>query len=376
MARTFSLILATLLMMFPQIAETIYSPALSDISHHFAVSPELAAQTLSLYFLAFAVGVVVWGRMCDVYGRRPTMMAGLLIYAIASLIALCVNNFNAILLARMLAAFGAAVGSVVTQTMLRDLFKGLQLAQVFSLMGIALAISPAIGMYSGSLLSSHFGYQGVFTGLFVLALVLLIWAFLALPETKQAKEAAAAPLLATAKIMLKDLQIWQVAFLVASFNICLFAYYSLAPFMFEQLGLSTRLFGYTGLILAMGAGVGSILNKHLLKHGAHSHQLVLLASVLTILGGIGVSLLQHSSLFVLPMLLVVTGFGIAIPNILSSALHAYQDRTGTAGALLGLLYYLLIGSGLTLAGWSQSLGSVILICGSLATLISMQRSST
>lgn len=42
--------LLTLLIMFPQLVETIYSPALPDIARSFQVSSERAAQTLSVYF--------------------------------------------------------------------------------------------------------------------------------------------------------------------------------------------------------------------------------------------------------------------------------------------------------------------------------------
>ena len=59
------------LMMFPQIVETIYSPVLTHIASQFRVSEGQASQTLSVYFLAFAAGVVCWGRLCDLVGRRP-----------------------------------------------------------------------------------------------------------------------------------------------------------------------------------------------------------------------------------------------------------------------------------------------------------------
>lgn len=48
------------LMMFPQIVETIYSPVLTHIASQFRVSEGQASQTLSVYFLAFAAGVVYW----------------------------------------------------------------------------------------------------------------------------------------------------------------------------------------------------------------------------------------------------------------------------------------------------------------------------
>lgn len=160
MQRKLTLTLATSMMMFPQVVETIYSPALTHIAHGFRVSAEMAAQTLSCYFFAFALGVVVWGRMCDVIGRRPTILAGLTLYLLASLVALFSGSFSMLLAARVLAAFGAAVGSVGTQTAIRDRFDGYELARVFSVMGIAMAISPAVGVLSGAVLTHYWGYQG------------------------------------------------------------------------------------------------------------------------------------------------------------------------------------------------------------------------
>nr|WP_217450977.1 MFS transporter [Candidatus Hamiltonella defensa] len=60
--------LLILLIMFPQLVQTIYSPALPDIASSFRVSSEQAAQTLSVYFVSFAIGVVLWGWLSDRIG--------------------------------------------------------------------------------------------------------------------------------------------------------------------------------------------------------------------------------------------------------------------------------------------------------------------
>lgn len=332
------LVLAVALLMFPQIAQTLYSPALADIGQAFGVGPEAAGQTLSVYFLAFAFGVVVWGRLCDRFGRRPVMLAGLTLYGVATALALGVGSFNGLLMAQALAAFGAAVGSVVTQTVLRDRFSGAELAQVFSVVGIALAASPAIGLFSGAGLVQHFGYRGVLAGLLLLALTLCAWCLWSLPETRPASLPTAS-LRGTLGLMLKDASLWRSVGLVAAFNIALFSYYSLGPFVFQRLGLSAEQFGYSGVLLALGSALGAWLNKGLLKRGAGSEQLVLAAGGVMLVGSVMVVLLQERWLFVLPMLLVVMAFGVAIPNVLGAALTAYRDRLGTAGALFGLLYY-------------------------------------
>ncbi|KMT52692.1 MFS transporter [Pseudomonas fildesensis] len=361
------LVLAVALLMFPQLAQTLYSPALGDIGQAFAVGPERAGQTLSVYFLAFALGVVVWGRLCDRLGRRPVMLAGLAICACASALALNVSTFNGLLLAQAVAAFGAAVGSVVTQTVLRDRFEGAELAQVFSVMGIALAASPAIGLFSGATLVQHFGYRGMLAGLLLLALVLWGWCLWALPETRPASVSSAS-LGETFGLMLRDMQVWRSVGLVAAFNIALFSYYSVG-----QRGLSTVEFGYSGVLLALGSGMGAWLNKLLLKRGLRSEQLVLTAAGIAVLGSLLVLALQDSWLFVWPMLLVVLAFGMAIPNVLGAALVAYPDRLGTAAAVFGLLYYLVIGGGLALVAWAQELGWSLLVCGLAALWLAAPR---
>jgi len=84
MPRTIGLPLASVLAMFPQIVEAVYSTALPDIQHRFAVSATNASQTLSLFFVAFAVGIVFWGQLSDRTGRRPAMLMGLLIFGTAA----------------------------------------------------------------------------------------------------------------------------------------------------------------------------------------------------------------------------------------------------------------------------------------------------
>ncbi|MEN9532438.1 MAG: hypothetical protein RIQ83_1662 [Pseudomonadota bacterium] len=362
------------LMMFPQIVETIYSPVLTQIATQFRVSDGQASQTLSVYFLAFAVGVVCWGRLCDLIGRRPAMLAGLLTYGVGTLLALLANQFETLLLARVISAFGAAVGSVVTQTMLRDCYQGSELARVFSVMGIALSLSPVLGLVSGGLLAEQFGYLGVFSGLLLLALILGGIARWRLPETRPVITTRVA-LWPLACRMVRDGGLWCCAVLVALFNTMLFGYYSLAPFLFAELGLSAREFGYSGLVLALATLIGSLLNKHLLGRGWQPSSLVRLACVLALVAGLLVWTSQDSLWFLLPMMGVVVAFGIAIPNVLSQALLGYREVAGSAGALFGLAYYLLLSLGLALAATLQDLGMLLLGCGLVAVLCSGRRST-
>ncbi|BER96595.1 multidrug efflux MFS transporter EmrD-3 [Vibrio cholerae] len=368
-----SLWLMVIMLMFPQIVETIYSPVLGSIARSFSVSDAQAAQTLSVYFLAFALGVVIWGVLADKWGRRPTMLVGLLIYGSATFIAMQTDSFTILMLARVFSAFGIAVGSVVTQTILRDVFSGHDLRRVFSLMGIGISISPVLGMLLGGQLAFAGGHQLVFLALFFIALVLFVYNLCQLPETQQVKPKIALGYLVAR--MFKDRQVLLSALLVALYNVALFSYYQLGAFIFSDLGLDAEQFGYSGIALGLGSLIGSFLNKTLLAKQVPQRALLLLAALLLIMGTIGVSLTLDSIGFVAAMILVVIAYGMAIPNILSTALVEYKSQAGSAGALFGLLYYLLIGSGLALTGLVQHLGVVLLMCAGITLLATLARSS-
>ncbi|MBH2888009.1 MFS transporter [Serratia marcescens] len=361
-----SLPLLVTAIMTPQLLETLYSPALTAIRSDFGVSAAQAGQTLSIYFFAFALGVAFWGAFCDRFGRRPAMLAGLALYLVGAGLALLSGSFTLLLAARALIAFGAAVGSIVTQTMLRDVYQGPALGRMFALVGIALSISPLRGMFAGGALVAWGGSAAIFTAQAAWARARLLWSYGTLPETRRRQTAtAAAPGIALTAI-LRDRHIWCSALLVASFNIMVFSYFSLAPFMFERLGLNSQKFGYSGVMLALGSLAGALLNRHLLARGVSAKHQILLGGLLAVASGVALFWWQHSLWMLLPCALVMLAFGLAIPNVLSQALSRYRQQLGTAGALFGLLYYLLIGLGLTIAARGQDLAATLLLCGLLS----------
>ena len=282
--------LIVVLMMFPQIIETIYSPVLPHLASYFSVPMTTATQTLSVYFVAFALGVVVWGRMADIIGRRNTMLLGLVIYGLGSLLAISAQHFSVIL-------FGVSL--------------------------------------------------------------------LTLPETKP-ELIQKTSFVSVLSVMSKDYGIWKSAILVACFNIMMFSYYSLAPFIFDKLAMTSMEFGYSGGVLALASVIGSVINRYLLSKNMKADKLVFYAVLFSIIGSIGVYLLQDGLWFLIPLMLIVIGFGMAIPNILSTALVNYKHQAGTAGAILGLFYYLMIGTGLGIAGMVGDLGAVLIMTSLLA----------
>ena len=147
-----SLPLLVIAIMTPQIPETLYSPALTAIRSDFGISAAQAGQTLSIYFFAFALGVAFGEPSAIDSAAVRRCWPALALYLVGAGIALLSGNFTLLLAARALIAFGAAVGSIVTQTMLRDVYQGPALGRMFALVGIALSISPLLGMFAGGAL--------------------------------------------------------------------------------------------------------------------------------------------------------------------------------------------------------------------------------
>ncbi|OPC05220.1 MFS transporter [Elizabethkingia ursingii] len=378
MKKTNALWILILLVMFPQFVETIYSPALPLIAREFGVNEETATLTISFYFIAFAAGVIFWGIQCDRIGRKKSMIYGLLSYSAGTILALISKSFEILLLARIISAFGIAVGSVVTQTILRDLYDKEQIGKAFSFVGIGLSISPVIGMLTGSVISSSFGYMGIFGLLFILAIILILLSQQNLAETvtpnKHVNIKTSIQLL---KKMLHDRYIWRDSILVMSFNVMLFSYYSLAPFIFKKEGFSTTDFGYSGFILATGTLIGALVNKRLIKKGFGSETLIRTGTFIAFIAAIIVGVLEEKIWFLIPFCFIVMAYGIAIPNILSTALFRYKNETGSAGAVFGLIYYILIGLGLVATGLIQNLGfSLIAFSGIALVTILLLRKDT
>ncbi len=128
-------------------------------------------------------------------------------------------------------------------------------------------------------------------------------------------------------------------------------------------------------MLALATLVGSLLNKHLLGRGWLPSSLIRLACALALVAGLLVWATEASLWFLLPMMGIVVAFGLAIPNMLSQALLAYREVAGSAGALFGLGYYLLLSLGLAVAARLQDLGLLLSGCGLLVLLCSGRRST-
>ncbi|MCU6707992.1 multidrug effflux MFS transporter [Paenibacillus sp. J5C_2022] len=345
-----SLLLVIILIGFPQISETIYTPSLPGIADSLHASGNTIQLTLSIYFLGFAVGVFCWGRLSDAIGRRPALLWGILVYGAGSLGCFLSSSPEWLLACRFIQAFGASTGSVVTQTILRESIDGTKRHAVFAQISAALAFTPAIGPLIGGWVDQAFGFRAVLFTLVAMSAAIFAYTFVALPETRIAVQVKA-DMLSVAKRMLADRDIWAFGFLIGTTNGILFSYYAEAPFMFiDYFGLTSGEYGFLGIVVALSSIIGAMLSRRLLGR-VQPCKIIVIGTIVTTIGAAcltGLSLLgmkatvAHFILIVACLFLLLLGIGMAIPNCLSLALIRYGDVLGTAGAIFGLGYYAVV----------------------------------
>lgn len=355
-----SLFLITLLVAFPQLSETIYVPSLPDIGRALHTTDNAVQMTLSIYFIGFAVGVLFWGTLSDRIGRRPAMLWGIFVYGVGSICCYFSESIITLLISRFVQAFGASVGSVVTQTILRETIEGKERHAVFAKISMALAFTPALGPFLGGWIDQFFGFKVVFFTLVLIAIGMYLYTFARLPETRSSTAVQQVNVWAVSKRLFTSSKVLTFGFLIAGLNGIMFSYYAESPFIFmEHFGMTPGMYGFLGVVVASGCIVGALLSKRMLQtHSAE--RIILIGCLLIVLATlllIGLVLMGITSSTTAMVLILTTifilfvGDGMAIPNSLSLALVEFKDVIGTAGALFGMSYYFMT----SLFTWGMSL---------------------
>lgn len=349
-----SLILLILLIGYPQLSETIYTPSLPDIARSLNVSLNQVESTLSIYFGGFGLGVLVWGILADQIGRRKSLLVGLGIAILGSLGCRSAQQIEVLLGFRFLQAFGASVGSVITQIIMRDCWTGTQRNQLYSTIGAALAATPAFGPLLGGTIDEHFGWRADFSLLILLAAILWLLSFRSLPETRPEFTSKASILSVFSLFiqMMKDPQILKSALIIGACNGIIFSYYGEAPFiLIDLMQISPSQYGTTGIFIAVATIIASSIS-HRLNTTWNPNRIAALGSILCLSGSLflkgslifteGMPLSVRGIGFLMGIVWIFLGIGFIIPNTLSQALNHYQPVVGTASSLFGSLYYVMI----------------------------------
>ncbi len=137
-------------------------------------TPMLVGVIVGGYALTQAIFQIPFGTMSDKIGRKPTLLVGLIIFLIGSLIAGFATDIYTLMFGRFLQGAGA-IGSVIT-AMIADLVEEKTRGHAMAIMGGFIAMSFAVAMAVGPVIGAHYGVDTLFfitATLSVLAMILL-----------------------------------------------------------------------------------------------------------------------------------------------------------------------------------------------------------
>jgi hypothetical protein len=137
----FAALLASLAMLGP-FAVDMYLPSFPAIGREFGASKIALQQTLSVYMFAFAFMMLWHGALSDALGRRPIVLAGLVVFALGTLGCAIAGNVQSLWLFRALQGLSAGTGMVVGRAIIRDRFRGPEAQRMMSQITLCSASGP------------------------------------------------------------------------------------------------------------------------------------------------------------------------------------------------------------------------------------------
>ena len=174
-----------LLMAMTALSIDVMLPALPYIRAEFAVAdPNSQQLVVTSYVVGFAIGQLFQGPISDIFGRKPVLLVGLSIFALASFACVVSDSFEGLLAARFLQGLANAAPRVVAVAVIRDVYGGRRMAEVMSFIMMIFIVVPVIAPSIGAAFLLVGSWHLIFAALCAIALAATVWTGMRLPETR------------------------------------------------------------------------------------------------------------------------------------------------------------------------------------------------
>ena len=329
----------------------LYLPAFPAIAVEFSASAIAMQQTLSTYLFAYAFMMLWHGALSDALGRRPIIIAGLAVYAFATLGCAIAGNIETLWLFRAAQGLCAGTGLVVGRAIIRDRFQGAEAQRLMSQVTLIFSIAPAVAPIVGGVLLNTLGWRAIFWVLLAWVLLVLYWSAKRLPET----------LAATHRQALRPRVLWRnytsvlakpefmLLSLIPTLNFAgIFIYIAAAPaFLVDLLGVSTWGFAWLFVPMISGIVLGAALSGRMA--GRRSPLRTIRLGYAFIAAGAIVNVL--TCLFappfvawnVAPIMVYAIGSSLAAPSAMLCLLDLFPSMRGLASSLQGFVQFSVAG---------------------------------
>jgi DHA1 family bicyclomycin/chloramphenicol resistance-like MFS transporter len=322
----------------------MFLPSLPALAVAYGTDAATAQLTVTLFLAGLAPAQLAWGPLSDRYGRRRTLLAGLVLYTAAGLGCALAPGIRSLILARVVQAFGAGSGQVIARAIVRDVYPRAEAARVLALMGTAQALTPILAPVLGGLLHAWLGWRSVFFVLTGFGAVFVLAAARLAPETNVRPDATAlrpARFAENVATVLRD-RAYVAYVLVVTFMFCgQFAFISGSSFvLIGGLGVPPAVYGVCFAAVAVGIMTGSFITSRLAGR-LPGDRMITTGTALGAAGGLVMAALAWGGVvgvapIIAPMFFFALGLGLANPNAVAGAVSPYPHMAGLAAAVLGV----------------------------------------
>lgn len=373
-AYAFLLVLVAVLSAFGPFVTDFYLSALPALTRYFDTTASAVQLSLTAGLIGLAVGQLFIGPLSDKYGRKRMLVISMALFLFATAGAILSRSIGEFLLLRLLqGAFGAGA-IVISKSIATDLYEGRQLAQFFSVASIVQGLAPIFAPVLGGFLLAVVDWRGIFGGLFLLALIILVMLCFfreSLPEANRVRGNALKAFAGYAQVLRNKAFMLYVGVQSLAMG-AMFTYISSSPFIFqEHYGVSPQIYSICFGVNGFAIMLGSLLSMRFrsLRRSMGTGSLVFWLMSLSVAVGLvlGFPVQGIECLFILQMFCL----GLVLPSSMTLALDLERDNSGSASAVLGFLTFLAGGIVSPLTGLGDMLVTtslLITLCASLTLL--------
>ncbi|ROP65931.1 MULTISPECIES: multidrug effflux MFS transporter [unclassified Curtobacterium] len=359
-------------------ATDMYIPALPAIARDLATSPSAVQLSLTAFLVAFAVGQLLAGPVSDGIGRRPMMLGGTALFALASLGCALAPDVGTLIAARVVEGLAGAAAAVAGRAMVSDVMAGPPMAKVFGTLAAINAIGPVVAPLAGGAVLSFATWRVMFVVLAVLGAVFFAMVVPYFHETLRTRGSVGLAANWQRIRQLVAIPRFRAYLLTGVLStIGFFAYIATSSFVFQtEFGFSEGLYTLVFATNATMMIITTLVFRRVVGRFSEDGLLTFGLAVGTI-GGAGVLVAALLGLGPVPVwcsLAVVTGaWGFVLPAAMTRTQHVGAAHPGTAAALQGGLSFGLGGLGTPLAGLlggtALAMGSVMVVLMAAAVLV-------
>lgn len=324
------------------LSTNIILPSFPAIAAALGVGSRDLGLTLSSFFVAFAFGQLAVGPLSDRYGRRPLVVAGLVVFVVGSVIAASATSLPMLVAARIIQALGVCAASVLSRAIARDLFDGAALGRALAFTMVAMAAAPGFSPLLGSAIEASFGWRAAFLLVGAGGVGVALFYLATIGGTHHQERRSAARLLSVLGdygALVVDGRFVIPALAVSLIIGGLYAFFGAAPaILLERLSLSPAnlgLFFAATVFVVFGAGMMAtrLAGRFGEANVALAGALLALTGALLLLARSGDEL--SLAWFAVSLTVFLLGMGLANPLGTALALQPFGRHAGLASALLG-----------------------------------------